>query len=84
MSYFLRHNLDAFNKVNIDGSVEIKELLALPEFSDVDIAELLYIIATNDKQRFKISEDGLYIRANQGHSISESANLIDADKYSNK
>ena len=28
------------------------------------------IVAENDKQRFAISEDGLRIRANQGHSIA--------------
>ena len=27
------------------------------------------VVARNDKQRFKISDDGKYIRANQGHSI---------------
>jgi len=36
-------------------------------FSRDDLHE---IIATNDKQRFALSEDGQRIRANQGHSIS--------------
>src|SRR5262249_26233486 len=31
--------------------------------------ELEHIVATSDKKRFSFSDDGLYIRANQGHSI---------------
>jgi putative RNA 2'-phosphotransferase len=31
--------------------------------------ELLAVVASNDKQRFAISDDGLRIRANQGHSV---------------
>jgi putative RNA 2'-phosphotransferase len=34
----------------------------------IDIIKL--IVANNDKQRFRISDDGKMIRANQGHSIS--------------
>ena len=30
----------------------------------------MQVVAENDKQRFCLSEDGLMIRANQGHSIS--------------
>jgi putative RNA 2'-phosphotransferase len=29
-----------------------------------------HVVATSDKQRFAISDDGLRIRANQGHSIT--------------
>ena len=33
--------------------------------------ELLHeVVATNDKQRFALSDDGLRIRANQGHSVT--------------
>ena len=31
--------------------------------------ELLRVVASDDKQRYSISEDGLRIRANQGHSV---------------
>jgi putative RNA 2'-phosphotransferase len=31
--------------------------------------ELEFVVATNDKQRFAFSDDGLRIRANQGHSV---------------
>jgi putative RNA 2'-phosphotransferase len=33
------------------------------------LEELQNIVASNDKKRFSLSEDGLWIRANQGHSI---------------
>lgn len=35
----------------------------------VDRAILEYVVATNSKKRFAVSEDGMMIRANQGHSI---------------
>src|SRR5215470_1630353 len=33
------------------------------------LEELQNVVAGNDKKRFSLSEDGLWIRANQGHSI---------------
>jgi len=33
------------------------------------LEELQNVVASNDKNRFSLSEDGLWIRANQGHSI---------------
>ncbi|GAB3664619.1 RNA 2'-phosphotransferase [Actinocorallia lasiicapitis] len=35
----------------------------------ITLDELRHVVAVNDKQRFAISEDGLLIRANQGHSL---------------
>ena len=32
--------------------------------------ELLHVVATNDKKRFAVSDDGTRIRASQGHSVS--------------
>jgi putative RNA 2'-phosphotransferase len=32
--------------------------------------ELLHVVATNDKKRFALSDDGTRIRASQGHSVS--------------
>lgn len=36
---------------------------------------IVEVVSTSDKQRFKISDDGLKIRANQGHSIKVDLNL---------
>jgi putative RNA 2'-phosphotransferase len=33
------------------------------------LEELQNVVASNDKKRFSLSEDGLWIRANQGHSV---------------
>src|SRR5215471_11687812 len=33
------------------------------------LEELQNVVAGNDKKRFSLSEDGLWVRANQGHSI---------------
>lgn len=33
------------------------------------------VVAANDKQRFALSEDGRYIRANQRHSIAVNLDL---------
>jgi putative RNA 2'-phosphotransferase len=38
-------------------------------------AELEQIVATSDKQRFALSEDGTRIRANQGHSVEVDLDL---------
>jgi len=36
---------------------------------DFMLEELQNVVAGNDKKRFSLSEDGLLIRANQGHSV---------------
>ena len=33
------------------------------------LSDLMEVVGSNDKQRFAVSEDGLHIRASQGHSI---------------
>jgi len=35
----------------------------------IEMTELSDVVATNEKKRFAFSEDGLRIRANQGHSV---------------
>lgn len=53
------------------GWVRVDELLARCAQSNKPISlELLKeVVATNDKRRFALSEDGVFIRANQGHSV---------------
>lgn len=73
LSLVLRHEpqriglaLDAAGWVAIDG------LLAQAALAGRAItrAQLDEVVASNDKKRFAISEDGLRIRASQGHSIA--------------
>ena len=71
LSYVLRHRPGAIGLVlDKEGWASMSELLDKSKsqlaLTDVLIRE---VVSKNDKQRFSISDDGLRIRANQGHSI---------------
>jgi 2'-phosphotransferase len=79
MSYYLRHHIDEIsNTVTPDGYVKLSDLLKHKDFAKNKITKLdiEYVVGNNDKQRFKLIEaeqtGELMIRANQGHSMSES------------
>jgi len=65
ISYLLRHKPEGLD-MNEYGWVFIDKLL---DKLKITRSELEKIVAENNKQRFTISEDGLKIKANQGHSI---------------
>jgi len=70
LSYILRHNPDSIGLLlDAQGWASIDDLILKADFS-LNYELLKKTIEQNDKKRFIISEDGLYIRANQGHSIS--------------
>ena len=73
LSCILRHNPSAIG-VSLDknGWVAIEELLATcaRQGRRITREQLKEIVAGNDKRRFAISQDGLRIRANQGHSVA--------------
>jgi putative RNA 2'-phosphotransferase len=72
LSYILRHRPKKFGlELDRAGWVDVHLLLEALRchgklFSRED---LLQVVATNDKQRFALSEDGRRIRANQGQSV---------------
>jgi putative RNA 2'-phosphotransferase len=72
LSLVLRHEPDRIGlSLDRNGWVPVQELLEKAaawgrHFSEGELRE---VVATSDKQRFSISDDGLRIRANQGHSI---------------
>lgn len=71
LSYVLRHRPDEIGiRPDPHGWVAIDELLAASATHGQRIArdELDFVVAHNNKKRFAISDDGLRIRANQGHS----------------
>ena len=73
LSFVLRHKPEEIGiRLNSEGWAQVDELIAAAQQSGVPLnRELLkQIVEENDKQRFSLSEDGLRIRANQGHSIS--------------
>jgi len=72
LSRILRHNPERFGlKLDSAGWVGVEELLAAVKRHGValTLAQLKEVVATNDKKRFALSEDGLRIHASQGHSV---------------
>src|SRR5215211_6993943 len=72
MSLVLRHSPETIG-ITLDdaGWIGIDELLAAMARHNRAITrqQLLEVLHTSDKQRFCLSDDGLRIRANQGHSV---------------
>ncbi|KAL6480460.1 hypothetical protein MHYP_G00114930 [Metynnis hypsauchen] len=74
LSYALRHGASKMGlHMSSDGFIFVDELLAHQQLSSFSLEDLERVVATNDKQRFKVQnhpESGrLQIRANQGHSV---------------
>jgi len=81
MSLVLRHKPETIGiSLDENGWVDINEFIngirnnGFPDFNDI---YLFYIVENNDKKRFKISDNGLRIRASQGHSIDIELNLVE-------
>eukprot|EP00736_Rhodelphis_marinus_P011301 Rmarinus@m.25818 len=73
ISFYLRHGaIKAGIPIRTDGYVKVSDLLNQKDFRNVSVDSIRHIVATNDKQRFKLDDiDGqLCIRANQGHTLS--------------
>ncbi len=72
LSFVLRHRPEAAGvELDPNGWVAIDDLLAgaARVGRSFSRAELLEVVATNAKRRFAISDDGVRIRASQGHSV---------------
>ncbi|MFV3333433.1 RNA 2'-phosphotransferase [Pseudomonas sp. NY15437] len=72
LSLILRHSPESAGlTLDANGWANVDELLAQSARKGhrFDRAMLDEVVASNDKQRFALSEDGLRIRANQGHSV---------------
>jgi putative RNA 2'-phosphotransferase len=72
LSLVLRHEpetigieLDAAGWVQVDRLLEAMHAHGRP----VTREQLELVVATSDKQRFALSDDGVRIRANQGHTV---------------
>jgi putative RNA 2'-phosphotransferase len=69
LSFILRHKPEAANlSLDREGWCFIAQLISN---TDITLAELLEIVATDGKKRYSISADGAKIRANQGHTTSK-------------
>jgi putative RNA 2'-phosphotransferase len=72
LSLVLRHDPNRIGLIlDPEGWAEVDHHLACLHAAGKTISrkELARVVSENDKQRFRFSDDGLRIRANQGHSI---------------
>jgi putative RNA 2'-phosphotransferase len=72
LSLVLRHEPERIGlKLDSAGWVSVDELLQAVNQNGVSLTldQLKHIVATSDKKRYALSEDGTRIRASQGHSI---------------
>lgn len=73
LSLVLRHQPEVIGmQLDSEGWLPIDELIenSKQRGTPITLTLLHEIVATNDKRRFSLSDDGLRIRANQGHSIA--------------
>jgi putative RNA 2'-phosphotransferase len=73
LSLILRHEPGRVGlKQDSAGWVRVDELILAVNRHGVSLTMdlLAHVVATNDKRRFAFSEDGLKIRASQGHSLA--------------
>ncbi len=72
LSLVLRHEPERIG-ITLDaaGWVPVTELIAACQKhgKSLTVTNLEEIVATSDKKRFAFSEDGQFVRANQGHSV---------------
>ena len=70
LSFILRHQPDSIGlSLTNEGWANIDELIDKTKKFKLTKESLQTVVDTNDKKRFLISDDGLRIKANQGHSI---------------
>jgi putative RNA 2'-phosphotransferase len=70
LSYWLRHAPEAGNlTLDEKGWADLDDVGRALKGKGLDPALIADVVANNDKQRFEISPDGLFIRAKQGHSV---------------
>jgi putative RNA 2'-phosphotransferase len=82
LSLVLRHEPEQIGiELDTAGWTDIETLLVAMNAHGVTLtrAGLDELVASSDKQRFAISEDGRRIRANQGHSVAVELQLPAAD-----
>ncbi|KAF5277912.1 hypothetical protein FQA39_LY06064 [Lamprigera yunnana] len=78
LSWLLRHGaLKQGLNLSSEGFVSLASVLRCRGFESVCVADIERIVKFSDKQRFTLrrTENGLEIRANQGHSLTNITNL---------
>ncbi len=79
LALILRHDPKAGN-ITLDGEgwADTRAVLTAirEKFGQFSAAQLVELVADDDKSRYVFSEHGMKIRANQGHSISVDLKLV--------
>lgn len=78
ISLILRHKPEEIGlKLDKYGYIKVDDLLKcmINKGYNITIDDLNRIVVEDDKQRYSYSDDGMYIRANQGHSIEVDLSL---------
>lgn len=81
LSLLLRHRPEAIGlELDENGWALIEDLINKTQDQDTPLTHEIIreVTDTNEKKRFAISDDGLLIRANQGHSIDVDVELEEA------
>ncbi len=79
LSLILRHQPETIElSLDAQGWASVDELIvkANQHGTRLNHDSLIDVVTNNDKQRFSLSDDGLKIRANQGHSLAVDLALI--------
>lgn len=79
LSLILRHQPETIGlDLDTQGWANVDELIekAHQHGKQLSRDRIVDVVTNNDKQRFSLSEDGLKIRANQGHSLTVDLALI--------
>ena len=70
LSFILRHQPDSIGlELSDEGWADINELIEKTKKFQLTEELINTVVETNDKKRFLLSDDGLRIKANQGHSV---------------
>lgn len=78
LCFFLRHKPEALGlELDTDGSALVSDIIDgfAKQGNDIPLELILEAVDKDDKERFFLSEDGLRIRAVQGHSFPVDLNL---------
>ncbi|WP_353411914.1 RNA 2'-phosphotransferase [Arenicella sp. 4NH20-0111] len=71
LSFILRHQPDSIGlELSDEGWANINELIGKTRKFKLTKELIDTVVASNDKKRFLVSDDGLRIKANQGHSVN--------------
>ena len=78
LSLILRHRPEVLGiSIDENGWASTQEIITKiqEQGKEVNLEMIKEVVRSNGKQRFKLTEDGSQIRANQGHSIKVNLNL---------